>query len=464
MRWLLLPIILLHVHSGMAQDVLQPRTLFIQLSSKHALASQSITDIIQDVQGGSRIVTVLENTLRGIWMSTVNRLWYHQPAQELGCWFDHCDGLPSQEFTKNGVLKNNGGTLVLDCTREIICFRSEAVMFSQPALRLLTEQRGRFWCSMPAQTLRPDQKMVHLTGNVLSDQAPEIKCLAYRRTGWEERWHVQPASHPVIFYESIPEEDYTLEVKGNREGLDPQATLLTIPVTRHLPCGTAPWFALLLVGAIALICRSIYQRRLNWLRREKELQVRQHESELRLLKSQISPHFLFNTLNNIHSLCVLEPAKASRMVMNLSKMLRYMLYECQGDQVSLTKELDFLAHYVYLQQEKSASQHDIRFAIEGNPAQKQVVPFLLINFVENSFKHSDITINPKGFVNISVTVAADGLTLLAKNTWKPQQTASSGGLGIDNVRRQLQLSYPNRHKLCIEKDAQVHVVQLKIAI
>jgi ligand-binding sensor domain-containing protein len=414
-----------------------------------------------------RTYGALEDRHTGIWVSTVNGMWYYQPRSDSTRLFDYYDGLSSNEFTKNGLLQRQDGTIVFGCNKGIIYFHPQQLKLSTVSPGLLVSGPHGYTQEVSPLELNADQKSVRLQAKVLSYLAPQKNRIAYRLKGWEENWHYQHADEPVIFYENIPEGSYSLEIKGFREGLERQATLLSIPLIKHPPFWKKGWFLALILTFVLSGIWLLHKRRVNRIRREKELQIRHYESELKLLKSQISPHFLFNTLNNIYSLCILEPQKAATMVMNLSKMLRYMLYECQGDRVPLAKELSFLEYYVYMQLEKTQQNHKIAFDIEGPFTQQAIVPMLLINFVENSFKHSDLIINPNGFIRIHIQVQEAMLTLHTTNTFsetKPETLVQAGGLGIENTRKRLELFYPQRHELNIRQEANTYSVQLMISM
>ncbi len=147
-------------------------------------------------------------------------------------------------------------------------------------------------------------------------------------------------------------------------------------------------------------------------------------------------------------------------------MLRYMLYESAQHKVMLDKEINFLENYVNLVKEKSPNDNKLSFLIEGNIHQQTIVPFLLLSFVENSFKHGDIFKNPQGFVNIRLNV--DDINLIAhiQNTFIERNDfeKQGGGIGLENVRKRLELFYPHRHQLNIHSNENVFSVYLMIKI
>ncbi len=197
-----------------------------------------------------------------------------------------------------------------------------------------------------------------------------------------------------------------------------------------------------------------------------ELMNQNQASELALLRSQINPHFLFNTLNNIYSLVYSKAEQAPAAMMKLSDIMRYMLYEANTDNVLLTKEIDYLRSYIELLQLRTSRKNFIRFTVEGDSGIATIPPMLFIPFVENAFKHCskklkapgiriDLKINEK-FLNFKVVNA------LKDDPGMPEN--DQGGIGLKNVRRRLELIYPNRHKLRTEKTPDVYIAELIIEL
>lgn len=202
------------------------------------------------------------------------------------------------------------------------------------------------------------------------------------------------------------------------------------------------------------------------LQTQTELSKRQLESELQFLKSQIRPHFLFNTLNNIYTLAYLKEDSAAPMIMKLSELLRYMLYQCQGQYVALQDEVAFLHNVVALQRLKSdIYQRNIRFESAGIRPGDRIAPLLLLTFLENSFKYSDLDLNVDGRIHIGLEVnGAGSLSFYCFNTKRPgvPATSESGGIGLYNVRKRLELVYPGRHALDITDNADNFEIRLTL--
>ena len=206
----------------------------------------------------------------------------------------------------------------------------------------------------------------------------------------------------------------------------------------------------------------------NWfsnIQLRTELENRNLRNELELLKSQINPHFLFNSLNNIDSLIRSMPENASDALITLSDMLRYMIYETQSDQVSLQKEIIYMKNYIRLQQLRYRNKDYVRLSFPDDCGGIQIAPMLLIPFVENAFKHS---FNSGKFpvINISVQCVDTGLLFCCRNYYRDEKSKNGriGGVGLNNAKRRLQLLYPDKHQLTITDENNVFNVQLNIKL
>ncbi|MCF2504725.1 histidine kinase [Dyadobacter sp. CY107] len=201
------------------------------------------------------------------------------------------------------------------------------------------------------------------------------------------------------------------------------------------------------------------------LQRQSELLREQLETELQVLKNQINPHFLFNTLNNVYTLAYLKDDNAAPMIMKLSELLRYTLYDCQADRVKLEKEVEFLRNIIAMQQLKSdAYEKHIAFETSGVQPNHFIAPLLLLVFIENSFKFSDLDTNPDGYIHISLSVdRAATMHFECRNTKKLLQSQEpKAGIGLANVSKRLKLIYPENHELQLSEVDDKFVVSLKI--
>lgn len=178
-----------------------------------------------------------------------------------------------------------------------------------------------------------------------------------------------------------------------------------------------------------------------------EMEAARKEAELANLRSQINPHFLLNTLNNIYALTAFDTEKAQKAIMELSKMLRHMLYDNQQNMVNLKEEIQFISNYVNLMKLRLPQNVEVRFHSNyPEPCNIQVAPLIFISLVENAFKHG-VSPTEKSFIDISISAEKDLLTCEIKNSNYPktQQDRSGHGIGLQQEERRLNLSYPQRH-------------------
>lgn len=196
---------------------------------------------------------------------------------------------------------------------------------------------------------------------------------------------------------------------------------------------------------------------------EANLKNENLNTELKLLKSQINPHFLFNALNNIYSLSFTQEKRAPDMIMKLSDMLRYVLYESNESKVTLEKEIEYINNYIDFQKVKSEGDTNINVDIDVDMSSLLVEPMLFIPFIENSFKHSNIESN-NGWVKMKLTTKENDIIFEISNS-KPRKVYSKDltkGIGLENVKKRLQLLYPNLHDLFIEETSDLFNVKLVI--
>lgn len=221
--------------------------------------------------------------------------------------------------------------------------------------------------------------------------------------------------------------------------------------------------------SLVAILSTIFQILSEWFRHERdrrELEAQKTQSELRFLKSQINPHFLFNTLNNLYALTLKKSDAAPEIVLKLSDMMRYMLYECNEKSVPLSKEISYIQNYLDLEKIRQGNHVDIQFDVEGEIGNREVAPLLFIPFVENCFKHGVNRTLDNAFVHLQMKIQDNELIMDLTNS-KPDTVPGGlgkrdGGIGLVNVRHQLQLLYPGRHKLKIEESPNTYIVHLKI--
>nr|WP_287938941.1 sensor histidine kinase [Algoriphagus sp.] len=221
----------------------------------------------------------------------------------------------------------------------------------------------------------------------------------------------------------------------------------SVPAIGFFLSSTVVWF----------ITKLIYAQR-----NEIELRNSQLASELKFLKLQLSPHFLFNTLNNIYSMAYFKDNNTAPAIMKLSEMMRHMLYEDQGKFVSLAKEITFMENFIELWRLKLDEKPSIIFKHNGIRESHQIAHLIFLVFLENAFKHGN-TINGTIEINLYVD-AADQLFFYIKNdVIDARKTAEAeSGVGLMNVRKRLNLIYPGKHELELKQDALSFEVKLKI--
>jgi len=202
-------------------------------------------------------------------------------------------------------------------------------------------------------------------------------------------------------------------------------------------------------------------------REVEELKVSVKESELQFLKSQINPHFLFNNLNNLYSHAIEQSPKTPNIILELSGVLRYMLYDCREDYVGLSKEIEHLRNFTKLNELQIEERGAVTFVSENVGQGYNIAPLILTVFIENAFKHSTASQSKDIFIDIATAVTDGGeLHFTCKNTYQPATNTESlsKGIGLQNVKKRLQLLYPNSHTLQIYEDGNRYYVDLKIQL
>lgn len=201
-------------------------------------------------------------------------------------------------------------------------------------------------------------------------------------------------------------------------------------------------------------------------REKHELEAKTMESELNFLRSQINPHFLFNTLNNLYALTLKKSDKAPEIVIKLSEMMRYMLYECNEKEVPLIKEVNYLRNYLDLEKLRQSKDIDIQLKVNGMVTNQRIAPLMFIPFIENSFKHGLKNQINEGYVHITLDVNKDNVHLNVVNSKTPalptRSAKRSGGIGLVNVKKRLSLIYPKQHELNIQDNPNEYAVDLVI--
>ena len=206
-------------------------------------------------------------------------------------------------------------------------------------------------------------------------------------------------------------------------------------------------------------------------RKEAELRATNLRNELKLLRRQINPHFLFNALNNLYAIVQLEPNRAGDFVLKLADMLRYVTYDCQQERVLLDKEVSYLQNYLYFQQWRDNEFQQLEAQLPTDLPPVDIEPMLLLPFVENAFKHSYDPQHPqRRWIRLSLHLDDQGMLRFeitnSKSTTNTTEEVPDEymGIGIENVRKRLSLLYPNQHQLLVEDNHDHYHILLTVQL
>jgi len=225
-------------------------------------------------------------------------------------------------------------------------------------------------------------------------------------------------------------------------------------------------FSTAFTSVIFIFLSTVLKFSIDWFlneRIQRDLENQRLSAELSFLKSQINPHFLFNSLNSIYSLAYQKSDTTPEAILKLSEIMRYMLYECNDNKVDLTKELQYLQNYIDLQKIRFGNHAFISFEVNGEVTDQQVVPLLLISFIENAFKHG-VANDPASPITLKINVEEGSLYFFIQNKKHTHNRDASGGIGLNNVRRRLDLLYPGKYNLDIRDETDTYTVQLSLVL
>jgi LytS/YehU family sensor histidine kinase len=198
-------------------------------------------------------------------------------------------------------------------------------------------------------------------------------------------------------------------------------------------------------------------------KRLAELERQNLEQQLEYLRYQINPHFFMNTLNNIHALVDIDPAKAQETIVELSKMMRFVLYEGDKRGVPLARELEFIRTYLKLMQLRFTDQVRISQNLPAEVPDRNIPPLLLITFVENAFKHG-VSYQQESYIELQAAVEDERLVFSCRNSKASKPNQEKGGVGLTNVRKRLDLLFKNDYSLDIHDEADSYAVELNIPL
>lgn len=201
-----------------------------------------------------------------------------------------------------------------------------------------------------------------------------------------------------------------------------------------------------------------FKKQQEWMQAEKE----KITAELQLLKAQVHPHFLFNTLNNIYSFSLENSSKTPELILKLSALLSYMLYDCSKDEVRLEKEVEIMKNYIDLEKERYGNNIDISWMVAGEVNGKHIAPLLLLPFLENAFKHGTSEQVEKPWLSVDISANEDIVKCKIINSKNVNGSGKNGGIGIQNAMKRLEIIYPQKHELKINDEGNFFVVSLMV--
>ena len=230
----------------------------------------------------------------------------------------------------------------------------------------------------------------------------------------------------------------------------PKVTIDSVNVHLFVALGTMIYF----------VKKWAEQRSIN-----EELMKEKVAAELSLLKSQVQPHFIFNTLNNIYMLSLKNSPQTSDMIYRLSALLSYMLYDTKRQYIEIEKEIDYVKNYINLEKIRYGERLDVQLNVFNNVRGVQVTPLLFLPLVENAFKHGVSNAVEDSWIHIDISLKKKTLVFKVENSVIKEKFASNdfgSGLGLENLKRRLEILYPNRHELKVMDDDCSYLATLKI--
>jgi two-component system, LytTR family, sensor kinase len=215
-------------------------------------------------------------------------------------------------------------------------------------------------------------------------------------------------------------------------------------------------------GIVALVIKGFITW-YNEIKLKEMLKDKNHEMEMALIKSQLDPHLLFNTINNIDALILKDAVAASGYLNKLSDIMRFILYETKADKIPLAKEIEYIEKYIALQKIRTANENYVHLSVKGNIGSKCIAPMVFIPFIENAFKHTN---NKKleNAITVSIIIEDETIQLICENKFDARLPVQhrNGGLGNELIEKRLQLIYAGRHTLDVQKTNELYSINLTI--
>jgi LytS/YehU family sensor histidine kinase len=203
---------------------------------------------------------------------------------------------------------------------------------------------------------------------------------------------------------------------------------------------------------------TIKQR--EWMRLNRE----KMHADLQLLKAQVRPHFFFNTLNNIYRFSIGNSGKTPQLILKLSSLLSYMLYDCKASEVRMEKDVEMMKHYIDLEHERYMHKMEVSWSVDGDISDQFIAPLLILPFLENAFTHGISRRISKSWLSVDISLKRDNMLFKIANSKDTASQYKAMGTGMKNVKTRLSLLYPGRHELKIHDEGNFFVVSLVIQL
>ncbi len=205
---------------------------------------------------------------------------------------------------------------------------------------------------------------------------------------------------------------------------------------------------------------------IRWIVKQRKellsLKTVQQNTELQHLKSQVNPHFFFNMLNNLYGSVDKDPEKAKNLILKLSELMRYSIYEGENEWVTIQEEVDYINTFVELHKMRYHKEIDVRFVCNIDDPEFEIMPLMFINLIENAFKHGVENLRKDAFVHVDLSIKEGKLDFTVLNNFDAALVNEKTGIGLKNLRRRLQLVYPKNHELLFEIRNSVYTAKLSI--
>lgn len=239
--------------------------------------------------------------------------------------------------------------------------------------------------------------------------------------------------------------------------------LLPLLPTEFYMVSFTEWEVLIAIFLIYLVLTTLLKLSKSWYKLQ-QVEKEKLSIELNSLKAQVNPHFLFNSLNSIYSMALAKSEQTAETVLELSSLLRYMLYEVSEEKVDLGKEVEMIENYLELQKLRADESTRVNFEVKGDLEGRKVAPLLFFPLIENAFKHGVKGVSDAAFVEMKLAVNDELQFEIRNNKGKidDMEGGKYGGIGLENVKRRLALIYPQQHELKIEETDNEFTVKLKL--